>query len=505
MARRNKNLKHGPVFVLIVITLGIALLSLILSLVEFQTNKTIISNGTLETTIVTVNNLLSIDGLRYLFGNVITNFQMFEPLVLLLVAIIGIGICEKSGLLYTLFSPLKKLKFNIIIFITIFIGIISTVIGDYSYIFLIPIIGVIYKYLGKNPVLGILIMFIAITVGYGTELVFSYNDHVLGMLTQASATLDVDPNYGYSLFSYFYVGLITTFVLSFIGTFLVEKFLVTKFTKKYNFEEEIIVSKKAKIVTLIVLLIQLLLVTYMILPVNLPMAGLLLDSDAIRYIDKLMGVNAPFGNGLVFIIAFIMVICGFVYGKITKNIKNGHEFSLALSKNFENLGFLFVLMFFISQIAAILDWTNIGEVISCGLVEVLGTLQISGIILIVLFIIFVIIMSLFITSSVTKWEILSPTIVPLFMRSNISPGFAQYVFRVSDSIGKSLNPIYPYFIIMLAFLEKYRVDEKEHISIFGVYKLIIPVILLLGLTLIVIVGVWFLIGLPIGIGINSTL
>ena len=67
-----------------------------------------------------------------------------------------------------------------------------------------------------------------------------------------------------------------------------------------------------------------------------------------------------------------MMVSGFIYGKISKNIKNSHEYSLALSKNFENLGLMFVLMFFTSIMVSIIDWTNIGVVISANLVDFIG-------------------------------------------------------------------------------------------------------------------------------------
>lgn len=505
MALRKKEHSKGPVFVLIITTLVVAILSLILSLFEVQANKTIISNGTLESVLVTVNNIFSVDGIKYLFNNIISNFRLFEPLVLLIISLIGISIGEKSGLLHAIFSPLKKIKFNIIIFLTILTGIISTVIGDYSYVFLIPVIGVIYKYQEKNPMLGILIMFISITIGQGAGIIFNYNDHLLGLLTQASATLDVDPNYGYNLFAYLYIMIFSTLALSYIGTIVIEKLLVTKFTRKYEYENEFETSKKGKRVSLIVFLVLVILTIYSILDVNLPLAGMLLDSDSSRYMDKLFGPNAPFGNGLVFIISGIMMICGYIYGKISKNIKDGSDFSLSLSKNFENLGFLFVLLFFISQIIAIVEWTNIGTLISCWLVTVLGNLQISGILLILIFILFVIVMTILIPSIVTKWELISPTIVPLFMRSNIAPALTQFVFRASDAIGKSFNPFNAYFIITLAFLEKYRVNEKEQVTIFGIFKLILPIVAILSFTLVAIILLWYLIGLPIGTGIYANL
>lgn len=507
MAKKKKNKIYGPVFAIFIIIIIISLLSLIFSILNIEGYKNVIANNTLESQLITVRNIISIDGIKYLFENIVNNFMNFKPLVLFIVFLLGLGICEQSGLMHAIVSPFKKIKFNFIIFITLFIGIISTFIGDLSYIILIPLTGVIYKYLEKNPIIGILTMFIGITIGYGTGLIFNYNDHLIGLLTQNSATLNVDPNYKYSLLSNLYIMWFSTILFSYIGTIIINKFLVTKLSKKYQLEEQFEVNEKAKKTSLIIFLISLILVIYFILPINLPLAGILLDSGSERYIDKLFGSSSPFGNGLVVIISLIFTLSGFVYGKKSGNIKTGHDFSLGLSKSFENLGFLFVLMFFTSQIPAIIEWTNLGNVIATRLIDLIGNLHLSEILLLIIFIIITVIISILIPDTMSKWNLMSPTIVPLFMQANITPNFTNFVFKIADSIGKCFSPVFIYFIVTLAFLEKYNEteNEKKQISLFGTYKLMLPSITVLSLIWILMIVFWYLIGFPIGIGNYSTL
>ena len=507
MAKKKKNKIYGPVFAIIIIIAIISILSLIFSIFNIEGYKNVIANNTLESQLITVKNIISIDGIKYLFENVINNFMNFKPLVLFIVFLLGLGVCEQSGLMYAIVSPFKKLKLNFIIFITIFIGIISTFVGDLSYIILIPLTGVIYKNLEKNPIIGILTMFIGITIGYGTGLIFNYNDHLIGLLTQASATLNVDPNYKYSLLSNLYIMWFSTMLLSYLGTIVINKFLVSKLSKKYQLEEQFEINENAKRTSLIIFLISLILTIYFILPINFPLAGILLDSGSERYIDKLFGSSSPFGNGLIVIISLVFTLSSFVYGKKSGNIKTGHDFSLGLSKSFEKLGFLFVLMFFTSQIPAIIEWTNLGNVIATRLIDLIGNLHLSGILLLMIFIIITVIISILIPDTISKWNLMSPTIVPLFMQANITPNFTNFVFKVADSIGKCYSPVFIYFIITLAFLEKYNEteNEKKQISFFGTYKLILPNITVLSLIWILVIIFWYLIGFPIGIGNYSTL
>lgn len=504
--KKKKDKVLGPVSVMIIMTAIICLLSFIVSVLGLESHKTLISNGTLESSLVNVNNMLSLDGLRFFIGNAITNFSKFEPLVLIIIVSIGIGICEKSGLIYALVSPLRKVKMSILIYFTFFLGVIASFIGDYSYVLLIPLIGVVYKDLKKNPMIGIITVFLGLTIGYGTGLVFNYNDYTLGQLTQNAASLDVDKSYGYGLFSNIYIMVVSTFILSFLGTIIIENFLVPKFTKKYVYEEEeIIVSKKALGITTIVSVFLWMLLIYFLMPWDLPGAGILLDSSAERYMDKLFGTGSSFKEGILVIITIIMMICSYIYGRISGNIKNSTEYSLGLSKNLENLGFIFVLMFFASQMIAILDWTNLGEFICARIVEVTSTFQFSGLLLIVFFIIATVICSILLPGTMEKWELMSPTIVPLFMRSNITPDFTQFIFKIADSIGKCFTPLFMYYIVMLAFLEKYRVSEKNQISYFGTLKDMMPTVVMLSLVWVLIICLWYLIGIPIGVGTMSTL
>lgn len=508
MARKKdtKDKKIGPVLVLALLTLFIALLSFLFSNLEIEGAQTTIANGTLESSLITVKNVLSADGFRFIIGNAVSNFKLLEPLVYLIIALIGIGICEKSGFLKVLFAPLRKVKLNLIIYITVLLGIISTVVGDYGYIFLIPLVGVMYKYIGKNPVLGILTLYLGITLGYGTGIIFNYNDHLIGMTSQSSAQLTVDPNYKYSLFSNIYIMIISTIIISILSTIIIEKFLAPKLSTRYAVEEEVLTtSKKAMIAAITFGLCYIIFIVYMILPIKAPMAGLLLDHGSQRYMDQLLGPNSPFGNGLVLLVTFLFIIFGYIYGKVSGNIKNGSEFSLGLSKNFEKLGFLFVLTFFASQMVAVLNWSNLGVVIASRFIEFMNGLEFSGIILIVVFFIVVILMSILLPGTMDKWNLLYPTVIPLFMRSNITPGFTQFIFKVADGIGKSFTPMFIYFIIMLAFLEKYKSDEEHQISVFGTLKLLLPSILMIASIWLLLIILWYVIGIPIGVGTYITL
>ena len=91
------------------------------------------------------------------------------------------------------------------------------------------------------------------------------------------------------------------------------------------------------------------------------------------------------------------------------------------------------------------------------------------------------------------------------MKANITPDFTQFIFKAADSVGKGITPFFVYYIIMLAFLEKYNNKESNKITIFGTMNLLKSTTLLFTVLWIIIVIGWFIMGLPLGPNMTPTL
>lgn len=499
MRKKLKNKKvFGPITIMIVISAIIILTSFVTSLFGVQAEKTVINNGVLETSLTTVNNFLSVDGIKYLFGNAILNFQMFEPLVMIIISLIAFGIADTSGLLQIVLKPLRNVKSSTVTLIVVLLGFISSIVGEYSFVILLPLIGLMYKYIGRNSVLGIITAFLGITLGYASGVIFNYDHYLLGTLTEMAATIDVDPNYTYNNFSTLYIMLGSMIVMVPTISKLIDIQIAPKFKKPLVEESDMGVSKKGLIFSIVAFVIMLMILTYMITP-GLPGSGILLNNNAPTYIAKLFSDASPFKEGIMLIFLLVMIVCSFIYGKFSRNLETSQGFTESLSKCLQNSGYLLALMFFASQMLAILEWTNLGEVIVCKLVEMLSLLQISGVLLIVVFFILVIVMTWFMPSMLAKWTVVSPLIVPLFMRANITPDMTQFVFQVADGIGKSITPLFAFFIVMLGFMHNNNADEEYSISIFGTIKKLLPTVLISAIFWIIFIAIWYLAGFPIGI------
>lgn len=500
MAKNKKQKKLlSPILTMIILIIGVSIISLLLSLLNISANQTLISKGTLETSIISIKNIFSKEGIIYFFSNIITNFNILEPFVLLVISMMTISIGKASGLFKHIFTPFKKIKSNILTFIIVFIGIISTMIGDYSYIILLPLVAVMYEYINKSPVLGIVTMFLGVTLGYGTGFIHGYNDFALGILTQNAAIIDVDATYRYSLQSDLYIMIASTIAISFLLTMLIERYLSKKITTSETFNDELITSKKALLWSTITSLTMIALVVLLILP-----NGVLLDTTQSEYIAQIFSPNSPFNLSFMFIFLLIIAITSIVYGLVSKNFKNNHEISWGFTRYFDNIGYIFIMLFLGSVLIGIINWTNLATLVSIKLLDLIELLDFTGIPLIVISFICIILMSILMPGSLEKWYLISPILVPLFMRGNLTPDFAQFVFKTADSVGKVITPVFIYFIVMVGFIQKYNVKENK-VTLFNTMKLIWPIIITMVIFWLLILVIWYIAGLPLGIESLATM
>ena len=170
-------------------------------------------------------------------------------------------------------------------------------------------------------------------------------------------------------------------------------------------------------------------------------------------------------------------------------------------KYMNDIGEIIVLIFLASQLIALFNMTNIGVVITGWGANLISELNFSGIPLILLVMIVVAISNLFQTSPEAKWIIISPVAVPLLMQSNISPEFAQFIFRAADSMTKGMTIFLPSFIIFIGYLNMYNPNKKEPIGIFKAIRYVTPYFAIISVAWILLILFWYLTNLPIGPGV----
>lgn len=500
--KKKNKIVLGTATSMLIITLFIVILSAVLSKIGIQAEKNVLSNGSLMVSFTSIKNILSREGIKYLFGNIILNFRMIEPLAFTIVSILAFSILETSGLMQICFSPLKKLSNKTFTMIVILLSFISTYLGEYSFALILPFIGALYSSLGKNAMLGIITAFLGISLGYGSGLLFNYDQILLGTLTQ-SAAISVDKNYVFHDFSTAFIITASLIVFVPIVTLLIDSYIAPYFGKNVNTNLEKNVSSKGLFYATIAFIVVLFCSIYLIVP-GLPGSGILLDPEQNTYLEKLFSTNSPFREGVSLLLLGLTVIPSYVYGKISKNIETSTGMTESLAVGLNDCGFVLLIVFLGSIMISILEWTGIGDFVVCKSVEILSKFQLSGILLISIFFILMVISSIFVPSTLTKWSLISPVIVPLFMRANITPDFTQFIFQVADGVGKSISIFFPYFLITVGLMQKYNYDD-EKITITGTVKRIMPVVLISAALWILFLVIWYLAGFPVGLSEYTTI
>ena len=166
----------------------------------------------------------------------------------------------------------------------------------------------------------------------------------------------------------------------------------------------------------------------------------------------------------------------------------------------EDVASLLVLIFFAAQFCLIFKETNIGLFIVASLSELINKFQFTGLLLVVVTFLVVAISTFFVPMASTKWAMMSPVIVPMFMQSSMTPEFAEAVFRAADSSVKGLTPIFSYFVILIGFLHIYNKRKNDVITISDAMSLMVPYAIAFTILWLIIILAFSIIGIPIGIG-----
>ena len=522
--KKNKKLKLHPVTSFIILILATILLSAILSIFNISASYDSINQDTneLEQTIVTVKNMLSYDGIKSIISNASTNFISFTTVSTLIITLMGIAVAEETGLIQVFLKrKLAKINPKIITFLLFLLAVFSSIVNEVGYAVLIPLGALLFLFNGRNPLAGIMTAFAGVAFGYSVSFFVGSTDMSLIPYTISAAHL-IDETFYVRMTSNLYIMIFSCIVISIVGTIITEKYIVKKVgryvhkkkddldqtkeieyldlqyeeQKKIKSEEQ---EKKGLKYALVTALIITAIFAYMIVP-GLPFSGALLDSTEKSYAYQLFGANSYLESGFTYMLALFLIVTGIAYAIGAKSIKNDKELMKKLTNKLSTLGILLVMIFFASQFIAIFKETNIGTIIVVFLSNILKSIPLSGTLLIIVAIIVIAISNLFVPSTMTKWIIISPILVPAMMQLNMSPQYSQFIFRAAESMTNGVTPLLAYFVVYIGYLNIYNKEENKVYGVRDGLKYMTPYLIALSVAWIAIILLWYLIGLPLGPG-----
>lgn len=479
-----------PMILFVALSAITIVLSFILSKIGFSG----INPATGET--IAVFNLMSSEGLIKMITTAVSNFTGLSALGMVLVCMLGVGVCDSSGLfsvgLRKMVEGSKGSDLKIIS-IFVFACVMADMAGGTGFVVMPPLGAIIFMAMGRNPLVGMMCAYGSVSGAFASNLLVTSMDIVNLSFTETAAKL-VDPNISLSpainwYFSAFSV-LTLTIVAVFVTLKVVEprlgKFVGTGVTETVHKVTE--QEKKGIKWAIIALVAYLALVMLGVIPAN----GILRDAKT----GSPIASAAPLMMGLPFLIALMFFIPGVVYGCVSGTYKSVKDVAGALGKSMADMGPYIALIFVAAQFLKYFEWSNIGIIMA---IKGAAVLEASGLpipVVLVLFVIMCACVNLLIGGASTKWAILSPIFVPMFMFLGYHPALAQMAYRIGDAITNPICPTFAYFGMLLALAQKY--DKKAGFGTLMANMLPYSIAFFAFMTVQLLV--WFLFKIPFGPG-----
>lgn len=482
----------------LVIALGI---SALLGGIQFET-----IGGNQEVTVWSIKNMLQTEHVIWMFDNaILANWLGFGGGVLgiILIVMLGVGVAEHSGLFAAVLKKISRaIPDKILPLLLVFIGIMSSIATDAGYLILIPLAGILYAGIGKNPLVGMAAAFAGVSAGFSANLIPATPiDVIIGVNAEIFATSQGIPFTDVAgqpltpaTMNYYFI-FVSTFVLSAVGAWVTIKFIEPNLAKKpFSIPKDIHIEDfelstqekkglRAAGIGLVVAILCLVGLFYG------PLASY--ENETGQWVQ-------PFLNNVILMITLVFLIVGVAFGVASGRFKSMQDIVTSMVKQMDTMGYILVLTFFCYNFLGILAYSGIGAYVTYlgAQALVFMGLQSYPVLLLIGFVLVTAVINLFVGGLTSKWMLLGPIFIPmLYMVNNeMTPDIVAAAFRVGDSATNIITPMMSYAGIILAFMRKYNRDFSfgEMIAMMVPYSLAF-----LGIWLILLVG-FFYFNIPLG-------
>lgn len=471
-----------------------------------------------EGAMITTNSLLAPDGIRWLFQNIVPNFAGFVPLGTVLVALLGVGVAEKSGLLTAVIRGLiLAAPPQMVTLVVVFAGVVSNTASEMGYVVIIPLAMVIFHSLGRHPLAGMAAAFAGVSGGYSANILIGTVDPLLAGITEEAAQL-IDPAYEVSPIANWYFMIASTFLVTLVCWFITAKIIEPRLGKYDESEADESLEPPADMTPLtrlekkgilyaltsvLLLILALIVLAGPSIPgaalfESIPGWGVLQNPD-----PTAEGPNAfrPLLRSVVTFIFIFFVIPGFIYGKVVGTMKNDKDIIHAMDGAMRSMGLYIVLVFFAAQFVAFFNYTNLGQVLAVVGADALVAMNLDNPIVFIPFIFMCCFVNLMLGSASAQWAATAPIFVPMLMTIGYSPEVIQAAYRIGDSTTNTVTPMMSYFGLILAVAARYKKD----IGIGTMIATMLPYCIAMIICWIAFFYLWvFALGLPVGPGSPTT-
>jgi len=493
---------------------------------------------------VSPQNLLDADGVYWMLSSMLRNFTMLPAVGLIFVAMLGIGLAEKFGFFSGLMRALAFVTPRWLLTpVIILLGANASVASDAGYIVLPPLAAALFAAAGRHPLAGLAAAFAGVAGGFGAGFFPTGGDGALAGFAQDAAHV-VDPDYTVNILHNLFFKIGSAFVVTLAGWFVTDRIVEPRLARfaAASVQDDIpsmaemalsTTEKRALIGAVVANLVVLGAFGLLILVPGMPLHGVgqptLADGRALLHHPitvlpdgESAGVQAndvlvkeplfvaegpgrarlvePPGSRWAHVIVPIIFIAflvpGIVYGRMTGVLRSQKDFVEALHSGIRGIVPVLVIAFFMGQFVNYFAYTRLDRMLAYAGGSVLVRAELPTELLLVLFVLLVVLGDFAISGMLSKFGVLAPIFIPMFMMVGMSPELTTAAYRIGDSVVNIITPLNSYLLIVLAVLQKYRKDA----GLGSLVSLMLPYSVALGLAWTGFLLAWYLAGLDLGPG-----
>ena len=444
---------------------------------------------------VRIQNQLTGTALTAFMVGMVPTFTAFPPLGVVLVALLGVGVAEKTGFINAgLKLILGVTSRSLLTPMLMLAAIVSHTAADAGYVLVIPLGGVIFYAAGRHPLAGISAAFAGVSGGFAANFIPSGIDPLLQGFTQSAAQI-LDPERLVNPLCNLAFTAASSMLVIAVGWYLTDRVIEPRLRATAidgdpdampKMEALTADDRRGFLAGAGALVAGLVLLALAALPGDSPLRG----EDG-----SLTSVAAPLMGMLVPLIFVLFIVPGVVHGYVAGTVRSHRDIVAGMTAAMGTMSYYLVMVFFAAQFIAAFNDSNIGLLIALKGANFLRDLNLFPQVTIVGIILLTAVVNLFVGSASAKWALLSSIFVPMLMDLGIAPELTQAAYRVGDSATNIVTPLMPYFPLVVVFGQRY----VKSTGIGTVVSLMLPYSAVLLVTWTLFLVFYWLVGLPLGV------
>lgn len=442
----------------------------------------------------TVASQLEPSALAALLSDLVDIYTGFRPLGVVLVALLGVGIAEGSGLIRAVLRLiLARTSAKWLTPVVLVAGLLSHSAADAGYVVVLPLAAVLFGAAGRHPMAGLAAGFAAVGGGFSANPLPSALDPLLQGLTQEAAQLLEPDRLVNPLCNWAFTATSCLAIVG-VGWWVTDRIVEprlgpppagsdadTEITAPLSRRETRALIGAAAVAAAAAAIVSL--------------WAWPEDSSLRGPHGELTAFSAPLMRSIVSFIFLGFFLPGVVYGYASGSFRHHRDAVAAMTRAMETMGSYLVMAFFAAVFIEVFRRSGLGALVAVKGANFLQWLALPEAATVVALVLICAAANLLVGSASAKWALLAPVLVPMFMRVGLAPELVQAAYRIGDSTSNVVTPLNPYFPLVLIFAERHAQTR----GIGSILSTMLPYFVAFMIAWLALLGAFWAFDIPLGI------